>query len=88
MVRLRFTLAEAEEEATRLATEYVTRQPNTENARLHHVSPVKSAPKSAASKHPVVWCVSFVFHPPDVIIDGGELMLDVNVETKEVRPWP
>lgn len=89
MARLRFTLEEARGEAERLAIEYVKKMPNTEKARMiHGAAPSLSEPKSSASKFPVIWSVAFVFHPPDVVMDGGELIVRVNIETKEVcLPW-
>ncbi|WP_145098554.1 hypothetical protein [Anatilimnocola aggregata] len=86
MPRLRYSFPEAQAEAVRLATEYIRQQPKMEGARLG-AQPNKVAPKSATSKIPVMWVVVVVFHPPDVVMDGGDLVLDVNIETKEVRPW-
>lgn len=88
MARLRYTLSQAKEEATRLATEYAQRQPWFSQARIKGTVPIASAPKSGSSKFPVMWSVVFVFHDPDIIMDGGELFLDVNIETKDVKPWP
>lgn len=86
MSRLRYTYTEAQQEATRLATEYLSKLPGAEKARLKGVQPDNTAPKSRATKFPVVWSVCFVFHPPDVVMDGGELFLKVNVETMAVVP--
>ena len=88
MARLRFTIKEAERESERLATDYLRLLPNTESARFNGALPDRTASKSSATKIPVVWVVSFVFHPSEVVMDGGELILDVNIETKEVSPWP
>lgn len=87
MARLRYTLAEAEEEAVRLAVDAIKQIPNTANARLLGASPLASAPQSSSSKFPVSWNVVFVFHSPEVVMDGGEMMFDVNIETKEVKLW-
>jgi hypothetical protein len=89
MARLRYTRAEAEVEAARLATEYVQALPDVDGVRLHHVSPVNSAPKSNASKLPVVWSAMFVFpSPAGAVVDGGELIVTINIETKAVTPFP
>ena len=89
MTRLRYTRAEAETEAARLAMEFVQGLPDTEDAKLYRVSPVNSAPKSDASKFPVVWSAMFVFpSPAGSVIDGGELIVTVNIETKAVTPFP
>jgi hypothetical protein len=80
--RLRFTLADAEAEATRLATEFVTRLPHSASARHVRTVPDGTAPQSSSSKHPVAWCVMFVYHPLEVVMDGGELFVAVNLETK------
>jgi hypothetical protein len=46
------------------------------------------SPSSPSSKHPVVWVASFEFtRPHGVVVDGGELMFFVNIETKEVHQW-
>jgi hypothetical protein len=83
MARLRYTRAEAEAEAARLATEYVRTLPDAGDAKLQHVSPGVRAPKSNASKFPVIWSATFVFPAPaGAIVDGGELIVTVNVETK------
>lgn len=85
MTRLRYSLADAKQEAERLATEHVEKQGLWAGARLAHAAPSGHAPRSASSKHPVVWVVSFEFPRPNgLTVDGGELMFDVNIETKEV----
>jgi hypothetical protein len=83
--RLRFTIAEAEREATRLATEFVAGLPDTEAARCIGTVPDPFAQKSARTKHPTVWIVTFVFHTPDVVVDGGELSVTVDLETRAVE---
>jgi hypothetical protein len=82
MPRLRFTREEAEAEATRLATEFVSGMAGAECARCLGAFPDRMMPKTSSSKHPVVWVVAFVFHPPDVIVDGGEIFVTVNLQTK------
>jgi hypothetical protein len=67
-----------------LATEFVAAMPGAESARCIGASAGLFTPRSASSKHPVVWSVGFVFHPPDVVMDGGELFVSVNLETKTV----
>jgi hypothetical protein len=42
-------------------------------------------PKSSASKHPVAWIVVFApCQSHEVVMDGGELFVKVNIETKAV----
>jgi hypothetical protein len=88
MSRLRYTLDEARAEAERLAKSYVTNLSGCETLELFGSNPLLSAPRSNASKHPVQWLVSFRDPPPpDAVVDGGELILDVNVESKSVAIW-
>jgi len=88
MARLRYTRAEAEAEAARLATGYVQALPDAGDAKLHHVSPANFAPMSNASKFPVIWSAVFVFPTPaGATVDGGELIVTVNVETKVVASF-
>jgi hypothetical protein len=56
--------------------------PGTESARCIGAFADAFTQRSASSKHPVVWSVGFVFHPPDVVMDGGELFVAVNLETR------
>jgi hypothetical protein len=88
MARLRYSLTDAEQEAGRLATEHVQKMALWPGVVLSRVVPSRSAPRSPNSKHPVWWMVSFKMPWPDgVVVDGCELMFDVNVETKEVRQF-
>ena len=84
MPHLRFTREEAEAEATRQATELVAGLPGASSARCKGAVPNPSAPRSRSTKHPVAWLVAFVFHPPEVIMDGGELWVAVNLGTGAV----
>lgn len=85
MARLRFTRAEAEAEATRLASEFVAGLPGTSTDRCIGAFPDKTIPRSRASKHPVAWVVVFKTpQPPGVVMDGGELFVKVNLETNSV----
>ena len=84
MSRLRFTREEAKAEATRLATEFVARLPGTEASRCLGARPDGRLPKSRSSKHPVNWIVTFTFWPSDVVVDGGELDISVDLESKTV----
>ncbi len=84
MPRLGFTRAEAEAEAVRLATEFVAGLPGAASARCIGASADRSRSRSATGKHPVAWSVGFVFHPPGVVMDGGELFVAVDLETKVV----
>ena len=84
MPRIRLTREEMRDEAIRLASEFVAQLPYAESARFKGAGPDTSSPTSDASKFPIVWNVAFVFHPPDVVMDGGELFVTVNVETGAV----
>jgi hypothetical protein len=82
--RLRFTREEAEAEATRLAIEFVAGLPGAASGRCTRTYPDSMAPTSRSSKHPVAWVVVFIFHPLEVRMDGGELFVTVDLETKAV----
>ena len=84
MPRLRFSRDEAEAEATRRARSLVAGLPGASSARCKGAVPDPSAPRSRRAKPPVAWLVAFVFHPPEVIMDGGELWVAVNLETEAV----
>lgn len=43
-----------------------------------------ATPQGASSKHPTVWSVCFVFSPPEIVMDGGELFVLVDLETEVV----
>jgi len=85
MTRLRFTRTEAEAEATRLASELVAVLPGASSVQCVGAYPDTTAPRSHSSKHPVNWSVVFKApQPPGVVMDGGELFVTVNLETKVV----
>lgn len=85
MTRLRFTRTEAETQAKRLASDFVSGLPWASSYRCVHAHPDTTVPKSGASKHPVAWVVMFKSpDPPGVVVDGGELFVTVNVETNAV----
>jgi hypothetical protein len=88
LARLRYSLAEAEAEAMRLAIEYVQSEAKWPGAVFRRARPSPFSPTSASSKHPVVWTAYFDLPwPGDIVVDGGELMFDVDIETKVVRQW-
>jgi hypothetical protein len=88
MARIRYNVAEARQEAIRLAAAYVATLPGALGIELSDASSASTAPRSDASKHPVIWCVRYSpIRFADAVIDGGELLLDVNIETKTVRQW-
>ncbi|VTS06829.1 unnamed protein product [Tuwongella immobilis] len=90
MGRLRYTLAEAREEATRRAEAFVADRPDRDQFRLRGARPDSLVPPSRASKHPVAWVVVYARIPPDGgVIDGGELFVAVDLErgTVGLRPW-
>ncbi len=90
MVRLRYSRAAAEAEATRRAEAFVAGRPDWNWYRHRGTVPDTPAPPSPASKHPVAWVAVFVLIPPDGgLIDGGELFVAVDLEsgTVSVLPW-
>jgi hypothetical protein len=88
--RLRYSLTEAQAEATRRAEAFVAARPERDEFRLRGAHPDSLVPPSRASKHPVAWIVWFAPVPPDDgVIDGGELCVSVDLElgTVGLRPW-
>ncbi len=88
--RLRYSLTEAQAEATRRAEAFVAGRSDGDQFRLRGAHPNALLPPSQASKHPVAWVVVFAPVPPDGgVIDGGELFVDVDLEldTIDLRPW-
>lgn len=85
MARLRYSLAEAQAEATRRAEAFVAERPDREQLRHRGTFPDTIVPPSHSSKHPVAWVVVFVPIPPaGDIIDGAELFVDVDLESGAV----
>jgi hypothetical protein len=82
--RLWFTRAEAQAEAKRRATEFVAGLPGGASARYIGASPDPFAHRSRCTKHSVSWVVAFKFHPPEMIMDGGDLLVTVDLETGAV----
>ncbi len=88
MARIRYSLADAEEEAKRLAIDYVQNTAKWPGAVFKCVGTSRLSRHSSSSKHPVEWVVFFELPWPEgVVVDGGDLMFDVNIETKEVRQF-
>ena len=90
MSRLRYSLAEAQAEATRRAEAFVAVRPDRDEFRLRGARPDSQASPVRASKHPVAWVVVFAPVPPEGgVIDGGELFVAVDLEqgTVSLRPW-
>ena len=76
MSRLRFNLEEAEAEATRLATAFVQGVPELAAMELWRARPDRMAPRSSATKIPVMWVVLLEPNlPPGVVMDGGQVVL-------------
>ena len=72
MGRLRFTREEAQLEAARRASEFVSGLPSCTGLRLRGTHPDTTAPQSRASKHPVAWIVVFSLDLPDgTVMDGA-----------------
>ncbi len=82
MTRLRYSLAEAKQAATEIAIEAIGTLNTIHPARLVSISPDRTAPQGIASKHPTRWIVAFVCHDPEVVLDGGEIFVSVDLETK------
>jgi hypothetical protein len=85
MARLRFTREEAEAEAMRRASEFVSVLPGASTDQCVGAYPDTTAMRSRSSKHPVAWLVVFKTPlPPGVVMDSGELFVTVNLETNVV----
>jgi len=85
MARLRYTLVEAKEEATRRAMEFVAGRVDRDRLLHRQTHPLSSAARSRASKHPMVWWVSFApIQQEGTVTDGGEVIVEVNLETNSV----
>jgi hypothetical protein len=82
----RFTIDEAKAEAIRLATEFKQTVPKSEEYRFSHAIPYDSAAKSG--KTPAVWLGVFTCQPPGEVVDGGELIIRVNVQKKSAELCP
>jgi len=88
--RLRYSLMQAQAEATRRAETFVADRPDREQLRHRATHPDSLVPPSQASKHPVAWVVVFERGPPSGgVIDGGELFVAVDLErgTVGLRQW-
>jgi hypothetical protein len=88
--RLRYSLAEAQAEATRRAEVFVADRADRDQWLLRGAAPNTLVPPSQASKHPVAWVVIYAPVPPEGgAIDGGELFVAVDLElgTISLRPW-
>ena len=70
-----------------MALEFVHDLPERQAARFISVHADMHAPRSPCSKHPVKWRAMFVFHPPEMVVDGGEMFLEIDIETQSVRIW-
>ena len=89
MGRLRYSLTQAQAEATRRAEAFITDRPDRDQWRLRGASPNTLVPPSQASKHPVAWFVMYSPIPPDGgVIDGGELLVAVDLESGTVGLHP
>jgi hypothetical protein len=86
MAHLRCTLDEAKAEAIRLATQLKQTVPKSEEHGFSHAIPDSSAAKSG--KIPTVWLVVFTWQPPDAAVDGGELIIRVNVQNQSAELCP
>jgi hypothetical protein len=85
VARIRFSRAEAESEATRLAEEFIAGRADRDQFRHRVTRPDPLAVPSCASKHPVAWVVAFEPIPKNgEAIDGGELFVTVDLEAGSV----
>lgn len=85
MGRVRYSLAEAQAEATRRAAEFVAARPDRDEWRHISTSPDSFAPLRSSSEHPIVWVAMFAPVPPDrSVIDGGELFVIVDLQSGTV----
>jgi hypothetical protein len=76
---LRYSLAAAEAEATRLAEEFVARRSDSDKFRHCRTYADPLSPAKVGSKHATAWVA--VFAPIlqcDEVIDGGELLVAVD----------
>ncbi len=89
MSRIRYTPEQAEAEAKRLAESYVGRLQNADGYIFRRAIANGHAPKSPSTKLPVVWHAVFTRNYPEgVVVDGGELIVVVNIETKDANLSP
>lgn len=85
MAHLRLSRDQAKAEAARRAADFVTRLPNCGGARLRGIHPDTAVRQSRSSKQPVTWVAVFAFDPPGgAVMDGGELLVKVDLKSGEV----
>jgi hypothetical protein len=85
MGRLRFTRQQAQNEAARRASEFLSGLPSCTGFRLQGTHPDTTVARSHNSKHPVAWLVVFRLDQPDGgVMDGGELFVAVDLESGAV----
>ena len=85
MARLRYSLAEAQAEATRRAEAFVAKRADRDQWRHRGTTPDSLVPPSHTSKHPVAWVAVFApVLPRGGAIDGGELFVAVDLESGSV----
>jgi hypothetical protein len=85
VARVRYSLAEAEAEATRRAKVLVANRTDRDQLRHCGTFPDTLVPPSRASKHPVAWVAVFAWVPLNgEITDGGELSVAVDLESGSV----
>lgn len=85
MARLRYSLAQAEAEATKRAKAFIAAHPDQVPLQHRWTVPSRKEQQSAASKHPVAWIAVFQIIPPDgVVVDGGEVFVAVNLESGSI----
>jgi hypothetical protein len=83
MARPRYSLAEAEAEARTLASAYARTLSAADLARIVWAKPDPIA--SGKGRIPTVWVVRFVFHPPGMVMDGGDLLVTVDLSERTAR---
>jgi hypothetical protein len=86
VARLRYSLVEAEAEATRLAEAFVATRSDRDQLRHRGTIPDATVAPNRNSKHPVAWVA--VFAPVlagESTMDGGELFVAVDLEYGSVN---
>ena len=85
MPRLRFTYDDAKARAEQLAIAFAATQDWGDRTRLDGAGPEPLVRQGKSSKHPTVWSMRFVSHRPDAVVDGGDLFVVVDLETRIVN---
>ena len=82
MTRLRYTLDEARAAATGIAKRVIQCVDANQTARLISIRPDRMATQGLSSKHPTRGLAMFVWHDPNVTLDGGETFVAIDLESQ------